>query len=331
MNPYQNNINPKEKSVLDSRISFHTFWIGEKPIIFRNDLIVYNDLRLDNSNEFLSNINSGNYEYVKQINEYMDFDTRKNVLRLVIQNGDVNGFASLAKYFDISVDDYIFLMDSLECYDEQISINFLYFFIENGCNVAVHYSNYLKKLIKYPGRFILKKVILDINFVKQNDIDECFLTACRFGYNDDIKFWLDHGANIHADNDKGICLYIASINGYTKTETVLYLIKNGADVNAGQGYPLIYFMRSNEKNIHEIIEILLENGANPDFIDREDIIYTINNRHIKKLEILAKYGYNFNKLINKQEKYPLVEFLLQQKLSLYDIAGLFANNINSDF
>lgn len=330
MDPYQNNINLQEKSVFDSRISFRDFWTGEKPIIFRKDRCVFNDLRLDNSNEFLSNINSGNYEYVKKVNEYLDFDTRKNVLRLVVQNGDVNGFVSLAKYFDIAIDDYIFIMDSLECKDEQISINFLYCFIDNGYNISVHSSEYLKKSAKYPGRFTLKKIILDINTNKQCDIDECFLTACRFHYDDDIKFWLDHGADIHADNDKALCIYIAA-NINIETETILFLIKNGANVNAGHGYPLIVFMRTSGKNACELIEILMENGANPDFLDREDIIYTINNRYIKKLEILAKYGYDFNKLIDKQEKYPLVEFLLQQKISLYDIAGLFANNINSDF
>lgn len=79
--------------------------------------------------------------------------------------------------------------------------------------------------------------------------------ACVFGSLDVVKCLVEHGADIHADNDHA--LRVASDYGHL--EIVEYLVEQGADIHADADYALRI---ASENGYLDIVKCLVEHGAN---------------------------------------------------------------------
>ena len=107
---------------------------------------------------------------------------------------------------------------------------------------------------------------------------------------DDIVTWkylVEHGANIHADED--LALRRASKNGHL--EVVKYLVEQGADIHAFNDYAL----RDASLNGHlEVVKYLVEQGANINAREDYALCYASANGHLEVVKYLVERGANIN-------------------------------------
>jgi ankyrin repeat protein len=77
------------------------------------------------------------------------------------------------------------------------------------------------------------------------DIDNKLRSAAHNGHFEIVKYLVEHGANIHADND--YALRYAARNGHL--EVVTCLVENGADIRAEGDYALRWAARNGHFDI----------------------------------------------------------------------------------
>ena len=94
----------------------------------------------------------------------------------------------------------------------------------------------------------------------ENTLNLALGLAAEFGHLDTVKFLLNVGANVNAQDGEAIKL--AAVNGHQ--EVVRYLLFSGADPDAGSGEPLV---NASEYGRGEIVKLLLEYGADPTLED----------------------------------------------------------------
>lgn len=126
----------------------------------------------------------------------------------------------------------------------------------------------------------------DINMVKRliqigaTSYDIALKEASLFGHLEIVKYLIEKGANIQANNN--LALRMAVMNKHL--DIVKYLIENGADIHINNEYIL---RKATELNHLEMIKYLIENGAN---------WYLIKNRPIFK-EILKQETNNLKNIL----------------------------------
>ena len=109
--------------------------------------------------------------------------------------------------------------------------------------------------------------------------DQCLVDTTRYGHLEIVQLLLDHGADIHAQDDDPICW----ASRYGHLEIVQLLLDHGADVHACDDYPL----RWASYNGHlEIVQLLLDHGANVHARDDYSLRWASANGHTTIVELL---------------------------------------------
>jgi hypothetical protein len=128
--------------------------------------------------------------------------------------------------------------------------------------------------------------------VKKSAIDNAFSwsmdynnTSIDYNNTDVAIFLLNHGANIHTDDDNALI----SATKYNNFSLLKILIGKGADVNARRSDALLIAI---EKNKPEIVRLLLENGADVHVDNDLPLHYAVGKLEINK--ILIEFGANIN-------------------------------------
>jgi ankyrin repeat protein len=116
-----------------------------------------------------------------------------------------------------------------------------------------------------------------------------------------VQYLVEHGADIHADND--CALRLSAANGHL--ETVKYLVEHGADIHAEMDYSLCW----GAKNGHlETVKYLVENGADIHAKTNYAIRLSAKNGHIEVVNYLIM---DCNMVIDKDT----IEYLKENNLS----------------
>ena len=124
------------------------------------------------------------------------------------------------------------------------------------------------------------KVIEVNDKYKAHVLDMTFI--CE-GYLETIKYLIDNGADIHANNDGA--LRWAAENGYL--EIVKYLVDNGADLHAGDDYALRLAALN---GYWEIVKYLVDNGADIHASDGCALRLAARNGHLEIVKYLIDNG-----------------------------------------
>jgi len=107
----------------------------------------------------------------------------------------------------------------------------------------------------------------------------CFCWATEYEHLEVVKFLVENGANIHANNDLALCW--AAENGYL--EIVKYLVENGANIHANNDCALRW---AAYKGHLEVVKYLIENGADI-HADNDSALYCIAwNGHLEVVKYL---------------------------------------------
>lgn len=98
------------------------------------------------------------------------------------------------------------------------------------------------------------------------------MTALMYFYNnlDMVKYLVEHDADINIQNYQGETILVKSLKSSEYFDVTEYLIQHGADVNVDAlwGSPLITACRYNTL---ETVKMLVENGADVNYFDRNDL------------------------------------------------------------
>jgi len=114
------------------------------------------------------------------------------------------------------------------------------------------------------------------------DIDNKLIEAACNGNIEEVKKYLDKGANIHAGND--LALRWASSNGHT--ETVKLLLDRGANIRACNDYALRYASRNGHT---ETVKLLLDRGADIHADDDLAFHWASSNGHTETVKVLEEH------------------------------------------
>ena len=139
--------------------------------------------------------------------------------------------------------------------------------------------------------------------LKAQDVDNVnvLMLSSEKGYLDIVKKCINKGLDINSrDVFMKTPLMYAAKGG--DAETVKYLIDHGSDINAKADNPLVIsknrtaLMPALENKNHRVLELLLENGANMNYltnnvlIDWTPLMHACHNDDIESLELLLTYG-----------------------------------------
>lgn len=143
-------------------------------------------------------------------------------------------------------------------------LDIVQYLIKHGANIHARDDEALDTAVE-RGRLNVVSFI----FNDTVDINRALYLAACYGRINIITFLLEHGADIHADND--YALASAAQNGHL--DTVKFLVEHGSDINASNDVAL----RTAVKNEHlHIVKYLVEHGANV-HANNNEVFHTLNN------------------------------------------------------
>lgn len=151
-------------------------------------------------------------------------------------------------------------------------------------------------LEKYPGRSMLGGVfmaacrgqaaLVAIGLERGGRLERMDLAlrfAAEAGHTKVVSLLLDHGANIHADNDAAL---VWSVNKGRK-EVVELLLDRGANLHVQNDRPLRLAAEQGHK---EVVELLLNRGANIHTNEDQPVSLALKNDHKDVVMLLLQRG-----------------------------------------
>ncbi|KAK4878427.1 hypothetical protein RN001_010933 [Aquatica leii] len=132
--------------------------------------------------------------------------------------------------------------------------------------------------------------------------------ACAYGTNANVQYLIDNGSKIDdQDVDKNTSLHYACMNN--NVENVKVLLQNAANVNLFNvnKNPPLYYALCHNKSISQIAELLLDNGADPNFQNKYkytvlDLVFTSGNKKYL-MELMIQSGADPNLRSHKRNTY----------------------------
>lgn len=176
-----------------------------------------------------------------------------------------DGLNVLEKEFDPSLD---YCANELYFSD----IEHIFDFIEFGIyvrEITLPIDNAEFKIVRLDNKYRANMIILGKQYRLNNietmkmlsdrgakmNKDNLLLWSAQNCYWHLVKYFIDQGANIHANNDQ-ILIYCV-VHGTVKT--IEYLIRHGIDIHANDDRILIYCIKNGS---FEMVKYLIDNGAN---------------------------------------------------------------------
>ena len=148
---------------------------------------------------------------------------------------------------------------------------------------------------------------------------------------DDVKAEIAKGADVNASDDKGITVLMYASKNTNDVFTVLMLLKNGADINArdkDEMTPLMYAAQ-NYKN-QEIIELFIKKGVNLDLRDCDDytaLTHAAENCNHEIVDILIEAGANTLGSIKGDSQYTgiggIIEYAVENNMDIDYLEKVF--------
>jgi ankyrin repeat protein len=138
------------------------------------------------------------------------------------------------------------------------------------------------------GNLVAVKKMLEGN-IRKVDKEEGLSWSCDRGHLDIVKCLVEHGVDIHNENNLPLCW--ASDQGHL--EIVKYLVEQGADIHANQDSAFRWAAKNGRL---DVVKYLLQQGAD---------IHANNDEAFKQAR-----GYGFFRLLNYLESRLLREKLL---------------------
>jgi len=182
----------------------------------------------------------------------------------------------------------------------------------------IEYINYALQYAAERGHLDVVKYLIEAGADVRADNDIAFLWAVENVHLDIIKYFIKAGANVHADEDYSL-LYAAK-NGYL--EIVECLVEAGANIHVYNDFALRYaawhgylnivkYLIDHGANIHAGNDDILKCAVRNDFLDMIKILVNEVNFHTWNKKIIysiIKYK-NINKNIIKYLKYLPIKIL----------------------
>ena len=243
----------------------------------------------------------------------LDTKAKTQILLDFLAIGRIDYFKIFFEEFDfndLQMENNLFTKFALQnCYSDEECYEITKYFIEQGVDVSDDAYIKLTHCRCFRGRDPQTKLIILLMEHGANihcDNEYIFRVACYQILSDKsmlefIKFLAEQNIDIHVCNDYAICLSLY----YEKYELCQYLIELGANVNARDGYCLKYAIQYIDNTKKNYIELLLNANATTKHIIERDILYCILNDNLNNLEILSKYGYDVtivNRLLDEKYK-----------------------------
>jgi len=142
-------------------------------------------------------------------------------------------------------------------------------------------------------------------------LNELMNIAAKKGNCDTLHLLLEYGANINAQNKKGL-QPIHTASKWENVDTISYLLQNGADLHAitRKGEHAIHIAAG--KGCSKTVQFLIDNGASPDELTEMNsatpLHFAVEGRAptIKTVETLLDNGADFNaRCFSHRKGYPL--------------------------
>ncbi|AQN68743.1 ankyrin repeat protein [Saudi moumouvirus] len=150
------------------------------------------------------------------------------------------------------------------------------FLVEKGARVYA--KSDIIRLVSYFGNYELVKCLM--HFEIDPEDGECVLKcASSSGELEVVKYLVENGIDIHADNDSALAL--ASDRGHL--EVVKYLVESGANIHADKDYALRWASRC---GYLDVVQYLVENGANINAKNDYSLRWASENGHLEVVKYL---------------------------------------------
>ena len=144
--------------------------------------------------------------------------------------------------------------------------------------------------------------------MKTMDSNEELLESIKKNDLENVKRWVEKGANLHADDD--YALRFSAGNGYL--EIVKYLLEQGANLHLQREDEDALQMAAENGHL-EIVKYLLEQGANLHAADNGALRWTARNGHLEVVKHLLEQGADFDILSEQKLVKLFISYDLQIK------------------
>ena len=137
-----------------------------------------------------------------------------------------------------------------------------------------------------------------------SELDKQLIEASEKGRLDVVKYLVENGADIHAQDD--CALRWSAERGHL--EVVRLLLENGADVHTRNNYALGW---SAYYGNFEVVRLLLENGADVHANDDYALRWSAENGHLEVVRLLLENGAKQSELFEVWNKQRIMKEFLE--------------------
>nr|WBF70556.1 hypothetical protein [Megavirus caiporensis] len=247
----------------------------------------------------------------------LDNESKITFLKYTIKNLYLNEFLNLITYYESTlcfktVNDFllllIFSISKNTKFDQKIVCQVIELLIDLGCDIS--YKNHLAIILASRSNNFILQLILSHggNASTLNNMP----IRCAVHTNENINnimLLIKYGADIHTHNDY-IFRYAVYHNSF---DVAKYCIDIGVDVNINNGVAIKYSIYNSSK----MFDILINHGADINYIDGNDIFNIVQNKNISLLNKISDLGVKIdqiNSVCENMEKknddsYTIFQFL----------------------
>ncbi|AVL94032.1 putative ankyrin repeat protein [Megavirus vitis] len=263
------------------------------------------------------------------IDKFIDSDNESkiSILKYAIRYLYLDEFLNLIMYHKFEtcseINTYLpLLVNSINTYtkcNKKLVYQTIEFLIESGCDISYH--NHLITILASGSHNFILQIILEHGGDASTLNNMPIRHAANHQNFNNIMLLMEYGADIHTHNN-----YVFRHSLYTNDINLTkYCINIGVDVNINNGIAIKHSLFNGSK----MFDILIDYGADINYIDEYDIYNVVQNKDIGLLKKLSDLGVRIDQLnyiyndMNKCDKdYTLFNFL--QNNGVFDKNILFA-------
>ncbi|ANB50815.1 hypothetical protein [Powai lake megavirus] len=247
----------------------------------------------------------------------LDNESKIIFLKYTIKNLYLNEFLNLITYYESVIcskiiNDFLLLLifniSKNTKFDQKIVYQVIELLIDLGCDIS--YQNHLATILASRSNNFILQLILSRggNASTLDNMPIRYAVYTNENINN-IILLIKYGANIHTHNDY-VFRYAVYHNSYN---VVKYCIDIGVDVNINNGIAIKYSIYNSSK----MFDILINHGADINYIDGNDIFNLVQNKDIDILKKISDLGVEINQInsicddMNKKinDNYTIFQFL----------------------